>query len=72
MRIQVSVKTNSRVELVEKQSDGTYVVRVNVPPVDGKANKRVQELLAKHFNVPKTTVELVSGSKSKKKVFELK
>lgn len=71
MKVSVSVKPNSRKEMVEVQGDGSLIVRVNAPPVDGKANERVVELLAKHYNVPKSRIELVSGAASKKKVFEI-
>lgn len=71
MTISVSVKTNSKIESVEEQSDGTYVVRVHVPPIDGKANERIRELLAKHFGLPKNSIEILSGTKGKKKKFSL-
>lgn len=70
MKLTVHVKTNSKVESVELAADGRFLVKVNTPPVDGKANKRVQELLAKHLNIPKTSLRLVSGLKSKIKTFE--
>lgn len=71
MKITVAVKPNSKKELVEEMPDGSYTVRVNVPPVDGKANERVIELLSKHFKQPKSLITLVSGPKSKKKVFTI-
>ena len=71
MKIKVVVKTNSKVEAVEKTSDDTYIVRVNVLPVEGKANKRVIELLAKFLGLPKTHIQIVRGAKSKIKVFEI-
>lgn len=69
MKITVAVKPNSKKELVEELSDGSYVVRVNVPPIEGKANERVIELLSEHFRIPKSLISLVSGQKSKKKIF---
>ena len=72
MKISVLAKTNSKVESVEKQVDGSYVVRVRVPPVDGKANEKIRELLAQYLMQPKSSIEIVSGFKSKKKVFEVK
>ena len=69
MKITVTVKPSSKKESIEQQPDGSYLVRVNVPPVDGKANERVRELLAEHFRRPKSLVTLVSGPKSKKKIF---
>ena len=72
MKLSVIVKTNSKIESIEKLTDQSYSVRVNVPPVDGKANKRIVELLAEHLNIAKSKIVLVSGEKSKNKVFEIK
>lgn len=69
MKITVQVKPNSKKEMVEMLTDGTYLVRVNAPPVEGKANERVIELLALFFKVSKSRIELVGGHKSKRKVF---
>ena len=71
MKITVAVKPNSKKELVEQMPDGSYMVRVNVPPVDGKANERVIELLSEHFRQPKSLITLASGLKSKKKIFSI-
>jgi len=71
MKISVSVKPNSKVESVEEKTDGSYLVRVRVPPVDGKANERVIELLSKHFDIPKSAVQLVHGAKGKIKIFAI-
>lgn len=46
MKITVVVKPNARHESVEIQGDGTYLIRVNAPPQEGRANERVIELLA--------------------------
>lgn len=71
MRISVSVKPNSRKESVEELPDGSYLVRVNAPPTEGRANERVIELLAEHFKRPKSAIELRSGHKGKKKTFNI-
>jgi uncharacterized protein (TIGR00251 family) len=71
LKINVSVKTKSKREGVEPQEDGSYIVRVNVPPIEGKANIRVAELLAEFLGHPKSKVQLVSGTKSKNKVFKI-
>ena len=64
----MSVKLNSRIEGVERINEVDFIVRVRVQPENGKANKRVRELLAAFFKVPKTNVEILSGHKSKKKI----
>lgn len=71
MKITVAVKPNSKKEAVEILPDGSYLVRVNAPPVEGAANERVVELLAKHFKRPKSSIALVSGHRSKRKIFEI-
>lgn len=71
MKISVQVKPNSKKELVERQSDGSLIVRVHAPPVDGQANLRTIELLAEFLKVPKSAIVLVSGHRGKRKVFEI-
>lgn len=71
VKISVQVKPNCKKELVEQLENGDLLVKVNVPPVDGKANKRVIELLSKYLKVSKSRINLLRGHKSKKKKFEI-
>ena len=71
MKISVLVKPNSKQESVTEAEDGSLIVRANAPPADGKANKRVIELLAIHFDKPKSSIRLLHGQSGKKKVFEI-
>lgn len=70
-KVSVSVKPNSKVESVTQNEDGSLTVKVRAPPVDGKANERVIELLAEHFGKPKSRIALLHGSTGKKKIFEI-
>ncbi|KAJ2725791.1 hypothetical protein GGI07_000998 [Coemansia sp. Benny D115] len=45
--------------------------RVAAPPRDGEANKEVVAFVSKVLGVPKSTVELVSGQKSRNKVVRI-
>ena len=71
MKLRTCIKPNSKpaegVELV----DDIYEIRVKAPAIEGKANKRAIEVLAKHFGVAKSHVKLVSGATSRYKVFEI-
>ncbi len=71
MKVSVQVKVNSKIESIEKKSEVVLVVRVGTPPVDGKANARVIEMLAEYFKTPKSKIKLLKGEKSKKKVFDI-
>ena len=71
MKITINVKPNAKREGVEPGADGALTVRVGVPPIEGKANERVVELLAKHFGVPKSRVTILRGTSGRKKVVEI-
>lgn len=70
MKIFVYVKAMARENKVEKIDDTTYKVSVKAPPAGGRANKEVEEVLAKYFKFPKSKVYIVSGFRSKSKVVE--
>ena len=46
-------------------------VKLTSPPVEGKANKELIEVLAKGFSIAKKDVEIISGQASKNKVVRL-
>lgn len=69
MKISVIVHPNSKREGIEKDLLGDLHVYVNQPPLEGKANRAAISALADHFNTSKTNVTLISGAKSKYKVF---
>lgn len=69
--ITVRVKPNARANEVRETAPGEYAVSVTVPPADGKANERVVELLAKHFDRPKRAIVLVRGASSRQKLFRI-
>ncbi len=71
LRINVKVKPNSRSNEVSLIENDLYEVKVTVPPEKGKANKKVFELLAEYFKVPKSNISLISGQNYKLKVFEI-
>lgn len=70
-RISVQVKTQAGKENIVKISQQEYQVAVHAAPMAGKANQALVDLLAKHFSVPKSSVKLLRGHSSRKKVFEI-
>jgi len=46
-------------------------VKLTSPPVEGKANKELIEVLAKEFRIAKKDVEIISGQSSKNKIVKL-
>ncbi len=60
--IQIKVKPNSRVSLLEQKQDGTWLAQIKSPPVDGKANEELIALVAKHFECRKSAVWIKNGA----------
>jgi len=71
VRIKVKVKPNAKKDEIKKIQDGYYEVSVTAVPEKGKANKRVIELLAKHFKTAKSRIKLIRGETSREKIFEI-
>ncbi|MFN7926170.1 MAG: DUF167 domain-containing protein [Bryobacteraceae bacterium] len=57
----------SRSEVSGTMSDGSLKVKVAAVPEKGKANAEVCEVLARHFDVPVSQVEIVAGATSTRK-----
>lgn len=72
MKITVQVKPGARKDEVSVREDGVYLVRVAAPPIEGRANARLVEILASHFNKPKRSVEILSGERGKHKIVEIR
>lgn len=51
--------------------DGSFSVRLSVPPIEGRANTELVALIAEYFHVPKRSVFIKSGVKSKIKILEV-
>ena len=69
--LEVIVKPNSSKESLKEISERVLEARVKEPPTEGRANKRLIELLAKHFKVPKSRVRIKRGASSKRKLVEI-
>lgn len=51
--------------------DGALKIRVNAPPIDGRANRLLKKFLANRFNVPSKNIQLVTGEKNRRKTFSV-
>lgn len=70
-RLQVKVKPNARVSVLEAQDDGTWLARLKSPPVDGKANEELIALVAAHFGARKAQVSIKSGAGGRLKLVQI-
>jgi uncharacterized protein (TIGR00251 family) len=71
MKIWVTVKPQAKKSAARKISEGEYAVSVNAPAREGKANEAVIELLARHFSVPKSSIRIIRGQTTRRKLIEI-
>ena len=69
--IQVKVKPNARVSTLEEAESGPWFAQLKSPPVDGKANKELVTLIARHFACPKSAVSIKSGASGRIKLVRI-
>ncbi|MDP3057054.1 MAG: DUF167 domain-containing protein [bacterium] len=82
MKIICHITPHAKANKVEKQAvlalggvdanDGElYKVYVTVAPEQGKANKKMIELLAEYFKVSKSQIRIIKGEMSRNKIVEI-
>jgi len=72
MILKVRVQPKASRDAIVGEHDGALKVAVTAPPDKGKANKAVVELLASKLGVPKSNIELVTGSTSRDKTVAIR
>lgn len=71
MYIKVKVTPGSKKETFEQVSDEKFEISVKEPAKMNMANRRVMELVANHFDLPKGKVRLISGHRSPNKILSV-
>jgi uncharacterized protein (TIGR00251 family) len=67
----VNFKPNSKQQKITEYEDGSLIVHLKSPPVDGKANEELIKLLAEKFDVPKSDIRIKSGLSSRQKLVKI-
>ena len=71
-KLSVQVKPQARKQSITKISEQEYRIAVQAAPIAGKANEEVVELLARYFSVPKSSVKVLRGQSSRKKLVAIR
>lgn len=69
-KILVNLKPGSSQEKIIQTNDNEFTIYLRAKPHDGEANEALIKLLSKHFKVPKTTIRITRGAKSRTKTIE--
>ena len=71
-QFEVVVKAGSKHgPLIETGADGSMKVYLRERALDGKANVRLIELIAKHYDTSKSRIKIVRGLSSKYKLIRI-
>lgn len=64
----ISAVPNAKNDAVELTAPNVLRVRINAKPINGEANRRLIEILADYFDVPKSYIEIKAGNTFKQKI----
>lgn len=71
MKLTITAHPSSKRPRIEKDLFGQLHIYVHEPALEDRANLAVIEALAEYYEIPKSTITLISGRKGKQKTFEI-
>lgn len=72
LRLALQISPNAKRTEVIGEAEGVLKIKLQAPPVDGKANETLIRYIAEVFDVPKSAVTITHGLTSKKKLIEVR
>jgi uncharacterized protein len=77
MKLNIHITPNAKKsevlgEIIDLFGGKTLKVKVAAPPLEGKANKELINILSEHFKVPKSKISILHGEKSRNKIVEIR
>ncbi len=71
MIIKIKVEPRSSKSGIVGPYGDAIKVKLTSPPVEGKANRELVEVLAKNLGIAKKNIEIISGKSSRNKIVKL-
>jgi uncharacterized protein (TIGR00251 family) len=71
MKFLIKIKPGAKVERVKRLDESHLEVWVKEKPEKRKANERLIKIISDYFKIPKSSILLVAGFKSREKVVEI-
>lgn len=69
--LSIKVHPGARTSGLEETADGPWRASLKSPPVDGKANAELIELVARHFGCARAAVTIRSGAGARLKLVRI-
>jgi len=70
--ISIRVETRSSSPGIAGRYGEALKVRLKAPPIEGRANRELIEVLSHELNIPKDRIEIISGKRSRNKLVRLR
>ena len=70
-QLKVRVIPNAGKDELAGLREDEWILRLNSPAVDGKANKAAVDFVSEFFDVPRSAVLLIRGERSRHKIFQI-
>lgn len=71
MRIYVRVVPRASRDAIEQLSEHEYRIQLTTPPIKGKANEKLIEILSKHFHVARSLIVIAGGKSARTKIVDI-
>ena len=71
LTLKIKVKPGAKTDSLVAAEDGTWMASVKAQPVDGNANAALLALVARHFAIARSAVQLKSGAGSRLKLVQV-
>ena len=69
--LSVRVHPGAKHNAITGTHDGALKISLTTPPTDGRANAALIAFLAERLNIPRTSIELISGPTNRSKAFRI-
>ena len=71
LQLRICVVPRSSRSRIGEVANGRLRVHLHAPPIQGRANKELIDLIAEAFGVPKSTIKIASGASARYKTLHL-
>ncbi|MHA1271548.1 MAG: DUF167 domain-containing protein [Candidatus Helarchaeota archaeon] len=69
--LNIHVNPNSKEVSIKEIGNNIFEIKLKSPPLKGKANKELIEVLSEYFKVKKSKISILRGKTSKNKIIML-
>jgi len=70
-RLAVQISPNGKKSEILSATDDALRIRLQAPPVDGKANEALIRFIADRLNLPKSSIKIMHGFTNRRKLLEI-